>query len=303
LAAHDPASALQAYRQLEQDPLKPLNNRAIAGDLYAPGSTFKLITAAAALESGDYTPDSQLDAPKQLDLPLSSNKLTNFGDSSCSTTGKMSLEDALTVSCNTAFGWLGMELGQSAIAKQAQAFGFGQDLSIPLYVSPSAFPTSLDQAQTALSAIGQLDVRVTPLQMAMVTAAIANGGRMMKPQLVRSEMDSQLRVLSKVQAEELGQPISPETADQLADMMFQVAQRGTGTRTQVPGVRVGAKTGTAETQENKPPNVWTVAYGESSGRTVVVAVVVEAGGSRGLSGTGGTVAAPMVKASLEAVFQ
>ncbi|MDR0366876.1 MAG: penicillin-binding protein 2, partial [Bifidobacteriaceae bacterium] len=303
LATHDPTAALAAYKQLEEDPLKPLSNRAISGDMYAPGSTFKLITAAAALESGTYTPQSELDAPRQLDLPQTSIKLTNFGDSSCSPTGKMTLEEAMVVSCNTAFGWLGMELGQAAIAKQSQAFGFSQDLSIPLYVSPSAYPTGMDQAQTAMSAIGQMNVRVTPLQMAMVTATIANGGHMMKPQLVRSERDSQLRVLSQVEAEELGQPISQTTADQLSDMMFQVAERGTGTRTKVAGVRVGAKTGTAETLKEAPPNVWTVAYGESSGRTVAVAVVVEAGGERGLSGTGGTVAAPMAKAILEAVFQ
>ncbi|MDR2373130.1 MAG: penicillin-binding protein 2 [Bifidobacteriaceae bacterium] len=302
LAAHDPEAVAATYAALEADPAHPLYNRAISGDLYAPGSTFKLITAAAALESGLFQADSQLEAPDALELPNSSKKLTNFGESSCSSSGKMTLAEAMTVSCNTAFGWLGMEVGADAIAAQAEKFGFGQNLSIPLRVQPSTFPTNLDRAQTALSAIGQYNDRVTPLQMAMTVAAIANGGRLMTPHLVRSEQDAELRVVEETAVAELSRPISAGTAATLKEMMVAVAEDGTGRRARVDGVTVGAKTGTAETSENAPPDVWTVAFGEAQGRIVAVAVVVEDGGPRGLDGTGGTVAAPMAASILGAVF-
>jgi peptidoglycan glycosyltransferase len=303
LAVHDPAAVQAAYTALENDPAGPLHNRAVAGDLYAPGSTFKLVTAAAALESGDYTADSELQAPDALDLPGSSRKLTNFGESTCAADGTMTLAQAMAVSCNTAFGWLGMELGQNQIARQAERFGFGEDLSIPLYVVPSVFPKSMDRAQTAMAAIGQFDDRVTPLQMAMVAAAIANGGREMKPQLVRSERAADMSVVTQPAAEELGRPISRTTATALRDMMIEVAETGTGKRARVDGVTVGTKTGTAETASGQAPDVWTVAFGEAQGRTVAVAVVVEDGGAAGKSGSGGTVAAPMVASILKAVFQ
>jgi peptidoglycan glycosyltransferase len=303
LAVHDPRAVEDTYAGLEKDPAHPLFNRAISGDLYAPGSIFKLITAAAALESGQFEADSELEAPTALELPNTSVKLPNFGDSSCSSSGTMTLADAMRVSCNTTFGWLGMELGADAIADQAERFGFGQDLFIPLYVSPSVFPRDMDKAQTAQAAIGQFNDRVTPLQMAMVAAAIADDGRLMSPHLVRSERDADLRVVTETTVEELARPISAATAAALKDMMVQVAEEGTGARARVDGVRVGAKTGTAETLPGQPPDVWTVAFGEAHGRSVAVAVVVEDGGPLGVSGTGGTVAAPMAATVLGAVFR
>ncbi|MDR2347705.1 MAG: penicillin-binding protein 2, partial [Bifidobacteriaceae bacterium] len=212
LAVHDPKAVEAADKALEQDTARPLDNRAIAGRLYAPGSTFKLITAAAALESGEYTASSELEAPDALDLPLSSRQLTNFGGSSCSGDGRMTMAEALAVSCNTAFGWLGMELGAEAIARQAERFGFGQDLSIPLYVRPSTFPKNMDGAQTAMAAIGQFNDRVTPLQMAQVVAAIANGGRAMTPHLVHSERDADLQVVEEAVEVEAERPLSAANA-------------------------------------------------------------------------------------------
>jgi peptidoglycan glycosyltransferase len=306
LAAHDPEAALAAFTALEADPAHPLYNRVIGGDLYAPGSTFKLITAAAALESGQFKADSLLEAPDALELPNTNVTLPNFGDSSCAASGQMTLAEAMVVSCNTAFGWLGMELGPHLIADQADKFGFDQEgLQIPLYVTKSVFPRDMDQAQTAQAAIGQFNDRVTPLQMAMVAAAVAGGGRMMKPHLVRSERDADLRVVDEAVAEELDRPISTATAAALKDMMVQVVEsdQGTGRRARVEGVAVGAKTGTAETLKGQPPDVWTVAFGEAQGRSVAVAVVVEDGGSMGLDGTGGKVAAPMVASILAAVFR
>jgi peptidoglycan glycosyltransferase len=303
LAAHDPKAVQAAYAALEQDPAEPLANRVIGGDLYAPGSTFKLVTAAAALESGDYTAESMLKAPASLDLPLTDKKLTNFADSQCSGAGEMTLADALRISCNTAFGSLGMSLGADALREQAQRFGFGEDLSIPLYVSPSTLAPEMDEAQTAMAAIGQYDDRVTPLQMALVAGAIANDGRMMEPHLVRSERDSDLRVAKETRAKEIGRPLSEANADVLRDMMIDVAQNGTATGAQVSGVTVGAKTGTAEQGEGQPSDVWTVGFGQVQGRVVAVAVVVEDGGALGMKGTGGTVAAPIAGSVLGAVFQ
>jgi peptidoglycan glycosyltransferase len=303
LASHDPKAAQASYDALEADPNHPLYNRAIGGDLYAPGSTFKLITAAAALESGRYQPDTELDAPRELSLPGTSVKLTNVRDSSCASSGKMTLADALRVSCNTAFGQLGMDLGPAALSEQAAAFGFGQDMTIPLPVQPSVFPQNLDPAQTAMSAIGQLNDRVTPLQMALVAAAIANGGQLMQPQLVKSERDSELRVVAEVTPEELSRPISATTANQLAEMMIDTVENGTASKVKLDGVSVGAKTGTAEQGENEPPDVWMVGFGQRQNRTVAIAVVVEEGGQLGASGTGGAVAGPVMKAILQAVFK
>ena len=303
MAAHQPASVEEAYQALLHDPDNPLFNRAIAGNLYAPGSTFKLVTAAAALESGQYTPTTELEAPRSLALPGTSHQLTNFGEASCSASGKMTLTDALTVSCNTAFGQLGMDLGQGTLASQAEAFGFGKRLAVPLDVTPSAFPTGMDQAQTAMAAIGQYDVRVTPLQMAQVAGAMANGGIMMEPHLVRSTRDADLNVLSTTGPSQLGRPISATTANQIKTMMIKTAEAGTATRARVSGVTVGAKTGTAQKGEGQAPDVWTVGFGEAGGRTVAVAVVVEDGGSQGNRASGGQVAAPIVAQVLSAVFQ
>jgi peptidoglycan glycosyltransferase len=303
LAAHDPEAVLTAYQALQDDPAKPLNNRAIGGDLYFPGSTFKLITAAAALESGRFEADSELEAPAALELPGTSKRLTNFGDASCSASGKMTLAEALTVSCNTAFGWLGMELGADRLAAQAELFGFDQDFSVPLYVTRSFFPRDMGAASTAQAAIGQYDVKATPLQMAMVASAIANDGRLMTPHLVRSERDADLKPVSETGVEEFSRPLTAGTAKALKDMMIQVAEDGTGGRARVDGVTVGAKTGTAEKGAGQAPDVWTVAFGEARGRSVAVAVVVEDGGPKGRAGAGGTVAAPVVATTLQAVFQ
>ena len=302
MAAHQPDQVQAAYQALEDDPNHPLFNRTIAGNLYAPGSTFKLITTAAALESGQYTPATRLEAPRSLQLPNTSHQLTNFGEASCSASGQMTIAEALAVSCNTAFGQLGMDLGQNVLARQAEAFGFGKRLTVPLTVIPSSFPNGMDQAQTAMAAIGQYDVRVTPLQMAQVAGAMANDGIMMQPHLVRSTRDADLNVLSTTGSSQLGRPVSATTASQIKAMMIKTAESGTATRAQVSGVTVGAKTGTAQKGADQAPDVWTVGFGEAHGRTVAVAVVVEDGGAQGTGASGGAVAAPIMSQVLSAVF-
>jgi peptidoglycan glycosyltransferase len=302
LAGHDTEQVNADYQELLANSHDPLWNRAIAGNLYAPGSTFKLITAAAALESGRYTPETELEAPTSLPLPGSSAALTNMGDSQCSSTGTMTLAQALAISCNTAFGALGMELGAGALREQAQAFGFGRRIAVPLPVTPSVFPEGLDQAQTAMSAIGQFDDRVTPLQMAMVAAAIVNDGTLRAPHLVRTERGADLEVVNTTAVETMATPVSVSTARALKEMMVGAVTNGSGARAAIPGVTVGGKTGTAEKAAGQAPDNWFVAFGEAGGQSVAVAVVVEDGGKAGLQGTGGAVAGPIARDVLEAVL-
>lgn len=307
VASHSSADASAAYQALADDPARPLENRAIAGRTYPPGSTFKLVTAAAALEDGLVTPDQQIAAPDQLQLPQSSSVLNNFGGATCSPTGTMTIADALRISCNTAFAQLGIDLGAEAIDTQAEAFGFDSRMSVPLAVTSSHFPleedgTTIDAAKTALSAIGQYDVRVTPLQVAMVSAAIANGGTLMQPYMIDRVRTPDLTVAVKTDPEELGTPISRTTADTLRDMMVGVVQDGTGTSAQISGVQVAGKSGTAETTAGAAPHAWFTSFAPADDPQVAVAVIVENGGDAGNEATGGRVAAPIARAVMEAVI-
>lgn len=268
----------------------------------APGSTFKLVTAAAALESGNYEIDTEVDGPARLDLPQTETTLPNDFSGACSPTGKITLKDALRISCNTAFGAVGMALGGDALNEQARAFGFGEQLRIPLAVTPSQFPADPSPAQVAQSAIGQFDVRVSPLQMAMVSAAIANEGVVMKPRLVNRILAEDLTVMSRPQTEELGRAVSRDTARTLTEMMEAVVTSGTGTRAQLDGVRVAGKTGTAEHGARRPPHAWFTAFAPADDPVVAIAVVVEDGGTFGDAASGGKVAAPIAKKVMEAVI-
>lgn len=307
LASHVSADASAAYQALVADESDPLFNRAIEGDTYPPGSTFKLVTTAAALEAGSLTPESEIAAPDELPLPQSSSVLRNFGGASCSGTGTTTLADALRVSCNTAYGQLGIDLGAQAISDQAVEFGFDTDLTIPLRVEPSRFPTEsdgepLDGATTALSAIGQASVRVTPLQVAMVSAAIANGGELMTPYLIQQVRTPDLSVAFEADPSVFSTPISATTAEQMRDMMLGVVQSGTGTAAQISGVQVAGKTGTAETTSDVPPHAWFTGFAPADDPQVVVAVVIENGGNLGSEATGGRAAAPVARAVMEAVI-
>lgn len=300
LAGHDTAAVNEAWEALEAAEGDPLQNRAIAYTTYPPGSTFKIITAAAALESG-LTPESVVAAPEELDLPLTSRNLVNFGDVPCSPTGTQTLADAFRISCNTAFGQLGLDLGADALREQARAFGFDTPLSVPMNVTESHFPEQLDAPQTALSAIGQMDVRVTPLQVAMVSAAVANGGVQMQPYLVRSVRSQDLTVVSETEPTELRRAVSESTAASLRDMMLGVVESGSGQAAQIPGVAVAGKSGTAQTTTDAAPHAWFTAFAPAEAPQVAVAVIVENGGTLGSEATGGRVAAPIARAVIEAV--
>jgi peptidoglycan glycosyltransferase len=277
-------------------------DRAIAGNLYPPGSTFKIVTAAAALESGKFTEESQIPGPAVLDLPQTTADLPNDFQGNCGPNNKTSLTHALEISCNTAFGWLGMQVGADDFRAQAAKFGMGDRLQVPMSVAPSSVPAELNQPQLAQSAIGQYDVRVTPLQVAMISAAIANNGVVMRPHLVKKVTSSDLEVIDEPQPEQLSQAVSAETAAALTRMMEAVVKSGTGKAAQISGIDVAGKTGTAQHAVGKAPHAWFTGFAPSNDPKIAVAVVVEDGGDAGNEAAGGRVAAPIAKAVMEAVL-
>lgn len=299
LSSHDPASIREYYAALEADPDQPLLNRPIVS-LNPPGSTFKLVTAAAALASGRFTPDTLIPGPRTYQLPLSTKKIRNWNGQACGPGGMVTLRRALEISCNTAFAWLGNELGADALRSQAQVFGFDTGFQIPLRAATSRFPEDPDPPQTAMSAIGQFDVRATALQMAMVTAAIGNGGRTMVPYLVQEIRGPDLAIVQTTEPEEFNIAMSALHAAQLTEMMVGVVEDGTGSNVQIPGVRVGGKTGTAQTGNDNPAVAWFVAMAPAQSPRVAVAVVVEDAGAAEVSGN--ALAAPIARAVIEAVL-
>jgi peptidoglycan glycosyltransferase len=246
LTTHDETAAQQAYDVLNANATDPLLNRATQA-LYPPGSTFKLIDTAAALSSGKYTPNTLVSSPGELVLPDTNGvTLGNYEGESCGG-ARITLTQALAVSCNTAYAGVGLDLGADALRAQADAFGFDRgvdDLGIPL--ATSVFPSTLNAPQTAQSAIGQYDVAATPLQMAMVAAAIANHGVEMKPYLIATLTGPKLETLSTTQPSVFANPIDATVASEETQMMEKVVTSGTGTKAQIPGVAVAGKTGTAD---------------------------------------------------------
>jgi len=302
LSTHNTADASANYKRLLTDPKAPLINRAIGGNLYAPGSVFKLIVAAAAFESGKYNPASTLPNPSKYVLPGTKTTITNSGEGRCGGAKTVSIATALKLSCNIPFAQLGIALGQDAIAAQAKQFGFGEALSIPLKATPSVYPENLDDAQTALTAFGQFDVRVSPLQMALVSAAIANGGVEMKPYLVDQIFTSNLTVLQTGNPSELRRSITTSTAERLKQMMITAVSSGVSSNAQIKGIQVAGKTGTAENGVGDPYTLWFTGFAPANQPRVAVAVVIEDGGGMGQSGRGNTLAAPIAKKVMQAVL-
>ncbi len=302
LSGHNQSTVAAAWKRLNADPTRPMVDRAIAGDLYPPGSTFKIVTAAAALSSGKWTEESVIPGPATLDLPQTTVNLPNDDHQPCGPGGKTTLLHALQVSCNTAFGWLGMQVGADDFRSQAAKFGVGDPLQVPMRVTPSSVPKTLNLPQLAQSAIGQYDVRVTPLQVAMIAAAVGNHGVVMKPYLVQSVRGSDLEVIESTQPEQVSQAVTPEVASALTRMMEAVVERGTGTAAQIPGVSVAGKTGTAQHAKGAAPHAWFTSFAPADDPKVAVAVVVEDSGRLGSEAFGGRVAAPIAKKVMEAVI-
>jgi penicillin-binding protein A len=302
LSAHDQNAVVKAWQSLSTDPTQPLADRALAGNLYPPGSVFKIVTAAAALETGKVTEQSQIPAPAVLTLPQTSVGLPNYDKQPCGPNDQTTLRHALEISCNTAMGYLGMQVGAQALADQAAKFGYGTTLRVPTRVEPSRFPTDINQAQTAQSAIGQFDVRVTPMQVALTSAAIANGGVLMRPYLVQQVLSADLQTIDQATPERLGVAVSPATASTLTSMLTSVVDNGTGQPARIDGVQVAGKTGTAEQGNGKPPHAWFTSFAPANDPKVAVAVVVEDGGNAGNEAAGGRLAGPIAKAVMEAVL-
>jgi peptidoglycan glycosyltransferase len=303
LATHNTEEQGQAWQRLRDDPSSPLTNRAIS-ERYPPGSTFKVITTAAALQAG-ISENEQFTAAPQIPLPNSTATLENYGGAPCGNAPKAPLREAFERSCNTAFVELGIRLGGDALRNAADAFGFDTaPAPIPLEVAESTVGSMIDAAAVGMSSMGQKDVAVTPLQNAMVAAAIANDGAVMQPYLVDRLEGPDLAEISNTAPAELRRAVSPQVAAKLTDLMV-AAEKFTQQDGAIPGVQIASKTGTAEhgtDPRNTPPHAWYIAFAPAESPRVAVAVLVENGGDR-LAATGGALAAPIGRATMAAALQ
>jgi penicillin-binding protein A len=297
IASHDIEAAGKAYDRLASDPQHPLSNRA-AREIYPPGSTFKLVTTAAALADGK-TPDSTVESPDRLKLPGTRVYLSN--STNCGGT-KITIAQALKVSCNTAFANLGLEVGASKLRDQAQRFGFDRRHLADLGGVASQFPDKLNEAQLALSSIGQYDVAASPLQMAMVSAAIANDGVLMDPFVVSSVRSADLKPIETHKQQELSTAMTPDNARELQQMMVQVVDQGTGQNARIPGVEVAGKTGTAQSDPKRKPFAWFTSFAPADDPAVAVAVIIEDADIPRSDIAGGRLAAPIAKAVMQAAL-
>ncbi|MEU3662537.1 penicillin-binding protein 2 [Streptomyces sp. NPDC032940] len=298
-------AAGEAWNKLQKknNPDDPMLNRALR-EVYPPGSTFKVVTAAAALEHGKYTSaDEKTDSPLPWTMPGTSRELPNEGDLPCE---DATLREALRVSCNTVFGKIGYDLGNDKMLETAKKFGFTEEQFVPVRSSASVFSDDMNDSQVALSSIGQFNTAATPLQMAMVTSAIANNGTLMKPYMVDELQAPNLDTIEKTEPQEMSKPLSADNAQILQSMMETVVSDGTGTKAQIEGVTVGGKTGTAQhgVENSENPYAWFISYAKTDGGSpVAVAVVIEDENASRDDISGGGLAAPIAKNVMEAVIK
>jgi peptidoglycan glycosyltransferase len=302
LAAHDADAVNAAYDKLIGDPSHPMSNRSIGGNLNPPGSTFKLVTASAALASGQYTPDSTMPNVASYTLPGTSVPVYNDTRGTCGPGKKVSIATALRLSCNIPMAELAVELGDDAIRAEAEKYGFNSSFSLPVESTPSVYPDDLTPDKTALSGFGQGDVRATPLQMAMVTAGIANHGIVMNPRMVDEVVGPDLKVQKTFENTQFGRALDEDLSQEMADMMVSNVSEGIATNARIDGVDVGGKTGTAQNGPDDPFTLWFTGFAPAEDPQVAVAVVVENGGGQGQSGSGNSIAAPIAKKVMEAVL-
>ncbi|WP_029146130.1 peptidoglycan D,D-transpeptidase FtsI family protein [Microbacterium luticocti] len=302
LASHNADAVNAAYDKLLDDPLHPLFNRAIGGNLNPPGSTFKLVVASAALASGKFTPDSTLPNPARYTLPGTEQQIQNDTGGTCGPGKEVSIATALRLSCNIPMAQLAVKVGADAIRAEAEKYGFNQAFEMPLASTPSTYPSTLNAPQTALSGFGQGDVRATPLQMAMVSAGIANGGMVMAPRMVDQVVGPDLSVQQRFENKEFGRALDEKDASEMVRMMVANVSSGVATNARIDGVEVAGKTGTAQNGHGDPFTLWFTGFAPAEDPQVAVAVVVENGGGVGQSGSGNTIAAPIAKKVMEAVL-
>ncbi|MFI8511418.1 peptidoglycan D,D-transpeptidase FtsI family protein [Streptomyces sp. NPDC085460] len=308
--SYDPSSIAgsndeKAWVALDTSKAKPMLNRAIR-EIYPPGSVFKVVTAAAALENGKVSDiDAATDTPEGWKIPLSTVPMKNHSGGCANA----SLNEALRVSCNSVFAKLGDDVGVEKMNEMAEKFGFNAEQFTPVRSAASVYDKKADRGGNALSSIGQFNTATTPLQMAMVTAAIANDGKLMKPYMINQLRAPNLDVIKQNEPEEMSQPVSPENAQKLQAMMENVVAKGTGGKADLnmDGVKVGGKTGTAQHGEKnaKRPYAWFISYAKTDqGSPVAVAVIVEDAEGVGREDiSGGGLAAPIAKAVMKAVLK
>ncbi|MEU7840667.1 penicillin-binding transpeptidase domain-containing protein [Micromonospora sp. NPDC049114] len=294
LVSHNTNEAAAEINKLEQNPDGPLKNRALSETL-PPGSTFKIVVAAAALENG-VTKSTPIPAGSSYTPPTSGSPIRNAAASICPKP-QVTLLEAVTKSCNTGFAQLGVRLGADKVKEKARQFGFEQeDLTVGQLgeggLRTAASRTgdmlnpdgSTDPAALAQSSIGQNNVRMTPLQGAMIAGSVANGGSQMRPYLVRQLLAPD-RTTSYYTAKprELRQPVSGPVASDLREMMVSVVQKGTGQKAAISGYTVGGKTGTAQSAPDRPDHGWFIGFAlDKNGNPVsAVCVVLEQAGSGG----------------------
>ncbi|MFJ9906485.1 peptidoglycan D,D-transpeptidase FtsI family protein [Streptomyces sp. NPDC101152] len=300
----DANTAAAAWSKLNADPAKPLTNRALRQPL-PPGSTFKLVVAAAALENGLYASvDQKTDSPDPYRLPGTTHDLSNENPNApCA---DASIRTALEYSCNNVFAKMAVDLGQDKVRATAEKFGFNDtQQDVPVRAYTSVYPSHMDKSSTALTGIGQYDVTATPLQMAMVSAAIADGGKLVSPHMVAQITDSGGDILKNYDDSTSAKRIvSSSTAAQLQSAMQTVVDQGTGTNARIPGVTVGGKTGTAQHGENnsQTPYAWFTSYAKAGGKQIAVAVVVEQSDAARSEVSGNGLAAPVAKAMMQAAL-
>ncbi|MFF0144476.1 peptidoglycan glycosyltransferase [Amycolatopsis sulphurea] len=300
LATHNGKEQNSSWDKYSKDKAQPMLNRAI-NENYPPGSTFKLVTASAALEAG-IGPDTQVSRAPNVQLPGTSTTLENYGGETCPGT---TFKDALAHSCNVPFATFSGQLGADKMKTTAANFGIGQsDLAVPLKVAPSTVGPLDSPPALYQSGIGQRDVRLTPLQDCLLSATVANGGMAMKPQLVQSILAPDLSTIEDVEPEQLtGKPaLSPDNAKILTDMMIS-SESFTAGNGKNPALKIASKTGTAEhgtDSKNTPPHAWYTAFAPADNPQIAVSVIVENGGNRGLAATGGSVAAEIGRAAIAA---
>jgi penicillin-binding protein A len=307
-----------AWERLNADPDKPLLALSHQ-ELFLPGSSFKIVTASAALENG-FGPDSEWPNPHRLTLPLTDEQLQNFGDDHCNGgSSRITMIEAFEESCNVTFAKIGLELGAERLAAQAFAYGLcgtlpperttcdEQPISFELPFENGRFPEpeyfERNDPLLAFSAIGLDNDLVNPLQMALIASAVANGGVVPQPRLVTEIRDAQGRVAREFAPGEVGRAISGESAAALTQMMVAVVNEGSGFRAAIPGIQVAGKTGTATNGEGRPPNAWFTAFAPAEDPAIAVSVIVLDGGNLGSEATGGQVAAPIVRAVIEAYLR
>ena len=302
LASHNTAEVNDVYDALDVDPTQPLSNRAIAGDLNPPGSTFKLVVASAALASGDYTPQSTLPNPASYELPQSSTVIFNASGGACGPGDTVTLADALRLSCNIPFAELAVSSATPRSAKKRRSTASTRHSPCRSPRRHPAIRARSTTPQTALTGFGQGQVTATPLQMAMVSAGIANEGVVMNPRMVDRVIGPDLSVQQTFDDTEFGRALEADLAAEMVAMMVANVNDGAASGATIDGVDVGGKTGTAENGSSQPYTLWFTGFAPAQNPEVAVAVVVEDGGGQDQSGSGNTIAAPIAKKVMEAVL-